>query len=238
MPVAALRALLEHAIDYAGLFPPADLALEQALENHAAYVRSADRWMLGVFYSAGREIRRRRGSARAIFRRIIRCRFPRSGRRVLSPLNFARRCEDLVAEIERFQSAHAGVLAVTQLEMPLPPGAEPESLGELRVFWEAPAGAAPATIAALAGTGAGLQAANGRCDGGRFSDRCGDRAGSHCRRAAARAAKVHRRAASSGEAFSRKRRRKDAWVSQRPRCRRARGGAWLGRSAGGEDARR
>ena len=49
MPSASLRALLEHAIDYAGLFPPTDLALEPALQNQAGYVRSPDRWMLGAF---------------------------------------------------------------------------------------------------------------------------------------------------------------------------------------------
>ena len=45
--------------------------------------------------------------------------------------------------------------------MPLPPGAEPESLGELRVFWESPATAAPDTIAALAGTGGGFKLRTG-----------------------------------------------------------------------------
>src|SRR6476659_3348137 len=49
MPAASLRALLENAIDYAGLFPPAGLALDPALRNQAGYVRSPDRWMLGAF---------------------------------------------------------------------------------------------------------------------------------------------------------------------------------------------
>ena len=49
MSAASLRALLANAIDYAGLFPPADLALEPALQNQAAYVRSPDDWMLGAF---------------------------------------------------------------------------------------------------------------------------------------------------------------------------------------------
>ncbi len=49
MVSAALRALLTGAIDYAGLFPPANLALEPALRNHAEYVRSAESWMLGAF---------------------------------------------------------------------------------------------------------------------------------------------------------------------------------------------
>ena len=49
MLAGSLRALLSQAIDYAGLFPPADLPLDQALQNQAAYVRSPDRWMLGAF---------------------------------------------------------------------------------------------------------------------------------------------------------------------------------------------
>jgi hypothetical protein len=44
-----LRALLAAAIDYAGLFPPARLPLDQALRRYAAHRRSADAWMLGRF---------------------------------------------------------------------------------------------------------------------------------------------------------------------------------------------
>jgi hypothetical protein len=46
---ASLRALLENAIDYAGVFPPASLALEEAARNYSAYSQSADRWLLGRF---------------------------------------------------------------------------------------------------------------------------------------------------------------------------------------------
>ena len=46
---ASLRALLAHAIDYAGLFPPAGLALEPALRNYADYIRTPDAWMVGAF---------------------------------------------------------------------------------------------------------------------------------------------------------------------------------------------
>lgn len=42
----ALRTLLEGVIDYAGLFPPASLPLEQVVRNYAAYCGSHDRWML------------------------------------------------------------------------------------------------------------------------------------------------------------------------------------------------
>ncbi|HEX4149018.1 MAG TPA: hypothetical protein VHY20_08525, partial [Pirellulales bacterium] len=46
---ASLRALLEHAIDYAGLFPPASLSLPEAAGNYTAYSQSAESWLLGQF---------------------------------------------------------------------------------------------------------------------------------------------------------------------------------------------
>jgi hypothetical protein len=45
----ALRALLEGAVDYAGLFPPASVDVPTAVRNYAAYRASEDRWMLGRF---------------------------------------------------------------------------------------------------------------------------------------------------------------------------------------------
>src|SRR6266571_549766 len=49
MAVAPLRALLAHSIDYAGMFPPCNLALEPALQNHTKYIRESDSWMLSNF---------------------------------------------------------------------------------------------------------------------------------------------------------------------------------------------
>ncbi|HVS38431.1 MAG TPA: hypothetical protein VMS17_22930 [Gemmataceae bacterium] len=49
---ASLRALLSHVIDYAGLFPPAKLPLDQAIRNYARDRQEADAWMLGRFVIA------------------------------------------------------------------------------------------------------------------------------------------------------------------------------------------
>ncbi|RMG43216.1 MAG: hypothetical protein D6718_12750 [Acidobacteria bacterium] len=45
----ALRALLGHAIDYAGVFPPARLPLERAARNYARYREEKESWLLGRF---------------------------------------------------------------------------------------------------------------------------------------------------------------------------------------------
>lgn len=46
---SALRTLMEGVVDYAGLFPPASLAMHAAVSNYAAYRASDDAWMLGRF---------------------------------------------------------------------------------------------------------------------------------------------------------------------------------------------
>ncbi len=43
------HALLEHAIDYAGLFPPAALGMTEAAANYARYLGGEHSWMLGRF---------------------------------------------------------------------------------------------------------------------------------------------------------------------------------------------
>ena len=45
----AIHALLDHAIDYAGLFPPAGLSLREATANYAEYLTSPEQWALGRF---------------------------------------------------------------------------------------------------------------------------------------------------------------------------------------------
>ncbi|MEW5917385.1 MAG: hypothetical protein AB1762_13325, partial [Gemmatimonadota bacterium] len=45
----ALRALLAHAIDYAGLYPPAALSMDAAVQEYAKQRASLDAWALGRF---------------------------------------------------------------------------------------------------------------------------------------------------------------------------------------------
>lgn len=46
---SSLRTFLTGLVDYAGLFPPARLGLDEAVPNFAAYRQSRDAWMLGRF---------------------------------------------------------------------------------------------------------------------------------------------------------------------------------------------
>ncbi len=54
---ASLRALLSGVIDYAGLFPPAELSLEQSIGNYARYQSEPESWMLGRFICPATRLR-------------------------------------------------------------------------------------------------------------------------------------------------------------------------------------
>ena len=49
LTMSALRTLLAGLVDYAGLFPPADLPMAKAVENYASYKKGPYHWMLGRF---------------------------------------------------------------------------------------------------------------------------------------------------------------------------------------------
>src|SRR5262249_53005750 len=46
---ATLRTLLTGIIDYAGLFPPAKLPMEEAIRNYLRYRQEPESWLLGRF---------------------------------------------------------------------------------------------------------------------------------------------------------------------------------------------
>jgi membrane protease YdiL (CAAX protease family) len=55
-PAASLRALLEEIVDYAGLFPPAALAMGDAVAKYAEARGGADAWMLGRFVLPAKQL--------------------------------------------------------------------------------------------------------------------------------------------------------------------------------------
>ena len=48
-PLKSLTLFLDKLIDYAGLFPPAQLEIGSSIRNYAEYVKSIDKWMMSQF---------------------------------------------------------------------------------------------------------------------------------------------------------------------------------------------
>jgi len=152
MPAASLRALLDRAIDYAGMFPPCALALEPALRNQATYVCSPEAWMLNGFVLPVEQF----DAATRFFSEFD----PHHPLRVaaLGPktaksdvfLNGVANAAEAIRSFSKYE------VEVSHLEMFLPDDVDPASLkkakaivGELPVFWEAPPERAEQTIALI-----------------------------------------------------------------------------------------
>lgn len=158
MPAASLRALLAHSIDYAGLFPPANLSLEPALRNQAEYVRLPDAWMLGAFILPASEFD---AAARDLsqFESRQSLRISALGPKTEHGDAFQAAISSVLESIGLFRSRGGGVVSIEQLEMPLPAKLDVDSLGtvraalgdaRLKTFWEAPANTAEGAIRLIA----------------------------------------------------------------------------------------
>jgi hypothetical protein len=153
----SLRALLAHSIDYAGLFPPANLALEPALQNYAEYIRTPDAWMLGAFILPVAEFA---AAARGLsqFDSDHPLRISALGPKTDSAEAFQASLTAAMESIASFRSVCGGAALIEQFEMPLPPNVSADTFkmirasvdSGLRTFWEAPADTAERAVKLIA----------------------------------------------------------------------------------------
>jgi len=153
---ASLRALLDQAIDYAGMFPPCDLALEPALRNQASYVRSPEAWMLNGFVLPIKQF----DAATQFFSEFDLhhpLRVAALGPKTTNADAFLDALENANTAIHSLSRYNTNLVSISHLEMFLPDDADSGSLkkataivGRLPVFWEAPPERAEQTIASIA----------------------------------------------------------------------------------------
>lgn len=166
MPSESLRALLAGSIDYAGLFPPATLELEPALEDYAGYVRSDEAWMLSTFVLP---IAKFADAAWFVseFDAAHPFRISALGPETINTTDFLEELKNTAKGIRELGGESRGLVQIAQLEMPLPQKSDPatlsaarEILGELdlAVFWESTPADAERTILFLAEENAGSHA--------------------------------------------------------------------------------
>jgi hypothetical protein len=156
MPAISLRALLEHSIDYAGMFPPCGLELEAALANHARYVRLPDSWMLNAFvlpvakFEAAKQFLPQFDPTHPLSVSAL-------GPRTENAAAFREALVETAEAIRSLSAHNVDLVSISQLEMFLPDHIDASLLdeaqsivGNLPTFWEAPAERAERTIALLA----------------------------------------------------------------------------------------
>lgn len=114
-----LRALLGESIDYAGMFPPARLSLDAALQNYGRYLQAPEAWLLARFVCPASKLDELGACAKSLHLRI-----PHGVAVVATACEDAQQClESLhldVANIARFHQRHGDYAKVDSLELKLP----------------------------------------------------------------------------------------------------------------------
>jgi hypothetical protein len=117
---ASLRTLLTGIIDYAGLFPPAKLPLDQAIRNYARYRQGSDAWMLGRFVIPAARLEDLEPYHEELFRIDPPFAFSVLGRGGATMKEFLAYLRDDLRDIAAFRKRHGERVAVDVLETRIP----------------------------------------------------------------------------------------------------------------------
>lgn len=116
---ATARALCEHLIDYAGLFPPAKLSMPEAVRHYARYLRGPERWLLGRFVCPAAQLSELHVEARAVGLNDE-LRVAALGQAAATFDQLRTHLERDLAAVEEFRRAWGRADVVDVLELPLP----------------------------------------------------------------------------------------------------------------------
>jgi hypothetical protein len=139
----SLRTLLTGILDYAGLFPPAQLPLEQAVRSYAQYRQEADHWMLGRFICPAARLADLAALLPTLQTGAAPWPLSVLGRGGASRADFRAGLDADLRDLAAFRQAHAGLATVDVLELRLPADADAELVGETVTRLEA----LPASVA-------------------------------------------------------------------------------------------
>jgi hypothetical protein len=128
--VRSLRALLANVIDYAGLFPPARLPLDESIRNYARYRGEPDGWMLGRFICPAARLAELSPFVDESFREGPPLAVSALGRGGTDAAGFRDGLRQDVNDVTDFRRRHGGRVTVNVLETRLPAGLTADELAE------------------------------------------------------------------------------------------------------------
>ena len=155
LPSNSLHVLMSKTIDYAGLYPPASLPLEEAIRNFVEYQKDSDVWMLSRFVISAKRLDELSQLARMIFPPDRALSFSALGRGGKDTAEFLENLKIDISDILVFRDLHNAGVVVDMFETVLPASAltDPASTLDLAkkatdalnkngltVFFEAPFG--------------------------------------------------------------------------------------------------
>ncbi len=132
----SLQTLLHEVLDYAGLFPPADLSLRRALQNYAEYRQEPEAWMLSRFVLPVRRLSDL-GTHRPLLKEGAPYDLSVLGTGGGTADTFLEAFERDLEAIEAFDEAHEERAQVDVMEVPLPDALVGGAQATLTSFLEA-----------------------------------------------------------------------------------------------------
>jgi hypothetical protein len=118
-----LQAFLGGIIDYAGLFPPARLPLDEALRNYARYASEPESWLLGRFVLPAGKLDEATPLVQQLFAGPTPCRFAVLGRGGNTSQDFFAGVKQDMADVGRFRDILGERVVVDVYEAKLPASA-------------------------------------------------------------------------------------------------------------------
>lgn len=155
--MSSLKIFLSQIIDYAGLYPPASLPLDEAIRNFVKYQSDADVWMLSRFIIPAKRLAELSQLSEQVFSQEGVSIFSALGRGGKDADEFLENLKLDIEEIHAFHEMHGGDVLVDMFEVALPASALEDNVSAhdvvnsaadvlnrngLTVFFEAPFGEA------------------------------------------------------------------------------------------------
>src|SRR5437870_2468787 len=118
--LASVRALLANVIDYAGLFPPAKLSMDEAIRNYARYRQEPGSWMLGKFICPATRLQELARYHDELFSSGPPFAFSVLGKGGKTEKEFLKALDVDLAAIDEFQKRHGPRAQIDSFEVKLP----------------------------------------------------------------------------------------------------------------------
>jgi len=117
---SSFKAFMEGIIDYAGLFPPADLSLDTSIQKYSNYRKCDDAWMLSRFIIPASRLEELAPYKETLFKEGTPFEFSVLGKGTETVSEYREQLQSLVEDMEQFHKLHGKRVTTDMLEIKLP----------------------------------------------------------------------------------------------------------------------
>jgi len=118
--ISSFNAFMADIIDYAGLFPPADLSLDTSMQKYSAYRQSEDSWMLSRFIIPAARLGELKPYGEILFKEDDPFEFSVLGKGTETVSEYEEQLSELVTQLADFHEEQGDRVTTDILEIKLP----------------------------------------------------------------------------------------------------------------------